>query len=405
MSESVPPPSFRESVPPPSLRHHVPEIDGLRGIAIGLVLFNHSTQIFHDSTVDAHPFWGLSHGAWLGVDLFFVVSGYLITTILLSSRHHTSPFRTFWFRRALRIFPLAYFYLVLLVALGLARPRFHDLAYSSLPVWIATYAVNFRIALEGWTFPEVSHLWSLAIEEQFYLVWPFLVLALSVRRLQSVLLALLAVTPFVRWLTSESYGSDAVYVLTFTRWDGLAAGALIATALQGPFRSTFFVWSRRLFFPSLLIVAATFAVPLGVTSHHPTWFDVIGYSLITLALAVWTVRALDPSARFRRYLRLRPLTYAGTLCYGLYIWHPLVGRVVRQTLAGLGLGSMRELLVLVWIALTFATAAASYRWLEAPFLRLKAHFPAVASGSLGEETGGRTGRFLLFRLRRGHGSS
>jgi peptidoglycan/LPS O-acetylase OafA/YrhL len=372
-----------DSASPPSLRQHLPEIDGLRGVAVALVFFNHSIQLFPGGPATGGTVWNPANGAWLGVDLFFLVSGYLITTILLASRSQERPFRVFWFRRALRIFPLAYFYLAVLVTLGLVRSSFHELAHSSLPLWIGAYVVNFHIAAHGWSLPEVSHLWSLAIEEQFYLLWPLLVLWLPVRRLPLVLISIIALSPLLRWYVSGASGSNAVYVLTYTRLDGLAMGALIATALQGPWRDKLFQTSRKLVVPSLLVIAVVLGIPLGVTAVHPLLFDIFGYSFVCMAFAVWTLRALDPTSRARRYLRVNPLRRIGTLCYGLYIWHPLVARFVRQGAVWSTVAVPRGVLGLLWLALTFLVANASYRWLEVPFLRLKSRFPIVqAAGAV-----------------------
>jgi peptidoglycan/LPS O-acetylase OafA/YrhL len=364
--------------PAPNALALVPGIDGLRGLAILFVLFNHATEVFASGDrLQTSWFWRCSPGAWLGVDLFFVVSGFLITNILLSARSRPRPFRTFLIRRALRIFPLAFLYLAVLIALGFFWERFAVMRHPSTIAWITTYLINYRIAFKGWHLAEVSILWSLAVEEQFYAGWPLLALKLPLRFLGRLLVVVVIVTPLIRWEIAPRLGSAAVYVLTITRWDALAAGALLALAWRSPARPAVLLWSRRLLVPSIVVIAVMLGVPFGPENAlHPRWFDAFGYSLVAGAFFVWTGVALDPRSRLQVVLSSRVLRYLGKRCYGLYIWHILTGMILRTGLERLGLVWSFELQVLVWVGFLVAVAAASFRFFEEPFLRLKDRFAA-----------------------------
>lgn len=201
----------------------MPALDGIRGIAILLVMTIHyfnDPQPGLDNLVHK-----VTDGGWMGVDLFFVLSGFLITGILLDANGGAHYFISFYGRRALRIFPLYYLYLVLLWAVfGIA---------TTWPYW--TYLLNIQIAINGqWpAIPYVAHLWSLAIEEQFYLLWPLVVLLCSRRTLMRLCLAIVALSPMLRaWVLHAGVASRAVSVLTPTRVEGLLAGALLAVLVR-----------------------------------------------------------------------------------------------------------------------------------------------------------------------------
>ena len=218
------------SAPPPS---HWPALDGLRGTAILAVLVCH-----YASLLPRTPAVGLLEIGWAGVDLFFVLSGFLITGILLDARGTPNYFRNFYARRALRIFPLYYGFLVvtLLVSLvvrlapGASHEGIRHLWAAQPSLW--TYTVNYWIPTQtGWNpwSEMVIPLWSLSVEEQFYLVWPLVVCRLSERGLVRLCVGIVAGALLLRLsLTAAGVDWSWLYFVTPARADSLAAGALLA---------------------------------------------------------------------------------------------------------------------------------------------------------------------------------
>ena len=190
-------------------RTYYPELDGVRAIAAMMVIFFHMGQM-------GIPLRGPISFGQSGVDLFFVLSGFLITSILLKARPEDwGEVRKFYVRRSLRIFPLYYGYLIVATIFGAGVTGFY---------WV--YLQNYRIAM-GAPMGEVGHFWSLAVEEQFYLVWPFVVLFLPRRHLVKALWLMLGGCILCRTVLVTTSHVDVFY-LTLTRLDGLCGGALLA---------------------------------------------------------------------------------------------------------------------------------------------------------------------------------
>ena len=204
---------------PTRVGNRLPALDGLRGIAVLLVLAFHCRYFFPPwMEKSARP--TLDVLGWSGVDLFFVLSGYLITGILLDTKDSSSYFRTFYARRSLRIFPL-YFSFVAAVLL-LAQWRVHGFWYLTyLSNWQPGHGVN-----DGY----LSHLWSLAIEEQFYLIWPAVVWFVPPGRLKWICIALAVTAAGLRPFAGSQ--DQAAYRLTPCRMDSLALGAFVAIGMR-----------------------------------------------------------------------------------------------------------------------------------------------------------------------------
>lgn len=215
------------STPVPLSRKHIAELDGLRGFAILLVLMTH----FWTYPGDTGRFNLIAAAGWMGVDLFFVLSGFLITGILWDARGEKRYFTNFIARRTLRIFPLYYLLLLLvfivLPALGLAG---NSLAWQE-DAWLYFFHLsNFALASGGWQTFALDITWSLSIEEQFYLVWPLAARILNLRRLLALCLSLVILVPIARWAGFQLLGLDWMWMhmMMPLRTEGFALGALVA---------------------------------------------------------------------------------------------------------------------------------------------------------------------------------
>ena len=355
---------------PPAEPTHLPALDGFRGLAILAVMLSHFLNAGH--AVTEETWWGrVLLGGFVGVDMFFVLSGFLITGILLDARVTSARgFGVFYARRALRIFPLYYASLALVFLLRPAGP--------DSPWWYWTFASNLGATWKGrWLVsPEgfdLGHFWSLAVEEQFYLVWPFLVAALGRRHLPKMCFACLVIAPLVHFAFHFSGNGPAAYLFTPVRLHTLAAGAWLALAFRDPVRWNFV---RRHAKP-VLLVTATISLAALVFPRH--------LSLVPFSPFLWgsaLVLSLGSPGPWQALLSTRPLLVLGKLSYGLYILHYLFDPWLKQVLHDrwiLGLTGDRPLLALALFlaaafALSLAAAGLSWHLLEKPCLSLKRYF-------------------------------
>src|SRR5262245_38813009 len=302
-------------------------LDGLRGIAIALVLLHHYAQSMPIRSGVDRALAAVANSTWIGVDLFFVLSGFLITGILLDAKGHASYFRSFYARRTLRIFPAYY---LLLAILYFVLPWLgHALKGTAArhPAWFWLYCSNILTARAGWPDRPVAHLWSLSIEEHFYLLWPALVLWLRPRALWIALLVMISGAAGLRVLLLHGGASaDAVFVLTPCRIDSLAMGGVLALALRDPgIRPKLTRIAPWLWWLGCLAVYLTLAGDAGL--HWPEWSIAqhgLGYGLIALTFAGLhgvMLGDLPSHRRFVRCLSAAPLRKLGQLSYGVYLYH------------------------------------------------------------------------------------
>jgi peptidoglycan/LPS O-acetylase OafA/YrhL len=366
----------------------IPALDGLRGIAIILVMVHHFTYYRPTSGIDA-LFGSVVFFFWTGVDLFFVLSGFLITGILLDTRGSERYFTSFYARRTLRIFPL--YYLVLFVAFVVLPqfPAVHPVLAGQAelppqwPYWL--YLTNFSIADGGWVHGWVDVGWSLAIEEQFYLVWPLVIWLCPPRLLVWLCTAIFVGEVFAR---SFARASDVavlpIYVLPWFRLDGLVIGALLAVALR---RGLMPALDRLV--PAVVIVAVAGLIAATILGGHTWWWNrrmqQFGYSLIAVVGGAMLVSAITRPADslWPRMLSAGWLRAFGKYSYGLYLIHAPVMRAVREYV--FNPQEYERFGILPWTAQvlfygaatapTFALAWLSWRLFESPILRLKARFP------------------------------
>lgn len=325
-------------------RKYYPELDGVRAIAALMVMLFHAAQA-------GLPIHGLINFGQTGVDLFFVLSGFLITSILLNNRQRDwGEVKIFYARRSLRIFPLYFGYLFLLLIIGYP---------TSWPYWV--YLQNFYNALSI-HISGPMHFWSLAVEEHFYLIWPFLVLFAPRRILVSTLWGMVIGAAILRYYLSL-HGVQVFY-LTFTRIDGLAAGALIAI-LDRRIRS---INPRLLMLGFLACAALLFMVSRVGQGKNLAWFVASKYSIVTGMYSLFIAWILTVSdSKICAVLRWHPLRFVGRVSYGLYVFHPIIFIFVfahipnwNPTLKGL-CGFSAALLV----------ATVSWYVYERPFIQLK----------------------------------
>lgn len=343
----------------------VATLDGLRGIAIMLVLLTKlpMTPGFPSAVATR---WDFRWGA-VGVDLFFVISGYLITTLLIREQRQCGAIHlpSFYMRRSLRILPAYGAYLGVLIAAELVQ-----LIDLSRWDWLAafTYTVNFQWHPSRWT----GHIWSLSVEEHFYLLWPWLVVGLGFVRAGWFAVAVLALSPLARGLVLLRWPEAAVINETWTcfRLDGIAAGCLLAIVGRTPDWER---WLDRLLGQPLAfpLIAGCLAGTLSL--HWSTKFSLgPAPSIIALCLTglLWQVLRW-PTHWSTRWLSHPWLTAVGVLSYSLYLWHRVCLPPATADLAFLFPGNVVLLGIIAWL---------SYTWIEQPALRFKERWVRVGSG-------------------------
>jgi peptidoglycan/LPS O-acetylase OafA/YrhL len=304
---------------------------------------------------------------WCGVDLFFVLSGFLITGILLDTKGGPGYLRSFYGRRVVRILPVYYLTLAILtITVGVPHAP-----------WFWGYAVNLLIAREN-SFAVAangtSHLWTLAIEEQFYLVWPAIVMACRPRTLLRVCIGLATLAFLLRVRLVHSNGMTPVvtmYTFTLTRIDGLAFGAIVSVMLRH-YRDALERWALPVFVLSGAIVLELVAVFHGFPSFSPI-IAMIGYGALDLSFA-GGIGLVALGSRGTKWLEARVLTSTGKYSYGLYVYHwPLCAAARRVFVASSLLQALGFATVVG--ALTVAVAVLSWHVWERPWLSLKRFMP------------------------------
>jgi peptidoglycan/LPS O-acetylase OafA/YrhL len=347
---------------------YIPELDGLRGIAIAVVLLYHCHPKLESSHLDVVARWG-----WIGVNLFFVLSGFLITGIIVDSREDPHFFRNFYARRGLRIWPV--YFLLLLLNFFIVPFLFGNFWWAVQQARSApwTHYVFFIQNLVFAAMPgTLGPTWSLAIEEQFYVFWAPTARLLRNAALLPLLIAVFLASPLIR-LENTGFLTK---VHTLTHLDGLAIGSLIALSLR-MFNFDRKVWKR---------VAAA-AITLGMIGAINMLFrgSVFTDTLLALGFGGMLIAALlvtGKQSSYGSFLTSRPLKYLGTISYGLYLIHILCFVMLGAfDLKMVKYGIWGDLSV-VALRIFVSICAASLLWygFERPILRLKKHFAAKAVG-------------------------
>jgi peptidoglycan/LPS O-acetylase OafA/YrhL len=355
--------------------HHLPSLDGLRGLAVLFVL------VFHIFQVEAEPASGLLRLAYkstrvgqTGVDLFFVLSGFLITGILYDTKGSRRYFRNFYARRTVRIFPL--YYGVLVVA-TIVLPLVLGHRVTDANVWcLWTYTANMPAVFHAEPV-SFGHFWTLAVEEQFYLIWPAVIFAFARPTLMRVCVGCVVGSIFVRVGLIRMGLSPNPFMPG--RLDSLAMGGLLALAARGPGGTS--AWKERAWIGLAGLAAVVAPLYVAKTGSHEDWLQVVKFTMLAalfaalLALTVASSATSPIGALFRR----PALRFFGKYSYGIYVFHPLwidgfQSPWAKGLVAGLGEGGAVAFRTMAITALSIGSAWLSWHLFEKHFLTLKRYF-------------------------------
>ena len=354
-------------------RQHYPALDGLRGIAILFIVIYHNFGY-----IDKYFFFG-----WLAVDLFFVMSGFLITDILLNAVGKKNFLRNFYFRRALRIFPLYYLCLILFLIVLPRIPIESGIKYyTDNQVWIWTYLQNWLYIFN----PPVqtntlNHLWSVAVEEQFYLLWPLAILILRKPKYLLVFISLLlvAVLGLRLWIWMHHLSGFAYYNLyTFTRIDGICIGCMVALLLK--INANFlkkYTAGIVLFFA--IMNFAFFFINRFYQFSFP-YLALAGYTTFAMMLGLLVNQAVTRETKLINFLFNIPLLkFFGRISYGFYLFHwpvyLLLYPYLTNRMKGFTNGWLIDFTVsVIGTLIAIAISWLSFNYFEKYFLKLKIKF-------------------------------
>ncbi len=374
-------------------QNYIKGLDGLRAIAILWVMFGHISSSFNWPITAFYqkPFNLLQNMGWVGVQLFFVISGFLITQILLKDRGKPNFLRNFYIRRSLRIFPIYYlvliFFFILLPLFG-SIPSWLDNAHND-QLWYWIYLQNWIRPFESQG--ALSPLWSLAIEEQYYLLWPLMVLLVKREYLKYLCLFMIISAPIIRialfhympiYFDIENIGKAAAYNFTFARWDAIAIGSLIALYI-GSDKEPLMIRLANLvlIFGSLAIL-----VQIALLSNFASVYPGIGmFNQTTIALVFGALVIFVSYSKEQQWniklLELWPFKSIGKVSYAMYLFHlPLTVVWIDYWQIDFTQYSAPKALILVLahylvlVITTFVMAQISWKFFEHPILRFKDKF-------------------------------
>jgi peptidoglycan/LPS O-acetylase OafA/YrhL len=380
------------ALPDPAERVYFPELDGLRFVAFLMVFLFHLFQKGVPSSVLSQVIGKTATGVFrdnggYGVQLFFILSGYLITALLLreEARYGRIALRAFWIRRILRIWPL--YYLVVVIGFFLLPGLEGQLWTTGYRETLRIHLLPFLAFLGNWSMAWIrpaadwlSVLWSVCVEEQFYLIVPLFIALIAPRFRRPIVVGLIVGSIAVRWWCALRYQSQLKIVFnTFAQFDTLLSGVLLALVMGWDRNRPILTrWLRWLQWPLYLAIGWVMTRPqLGHgTTFHRTW-DFVWVWLCGLGVvmvAIWGNGWLRAALSYSR------LVWLGKISYGLYMYHEIALWVREHVLSRLGwFPNKEELLAIATLALTIGLAAASYYGYERWFLKLKKAWTRVPS--------------------------
>jgi peptidoglycan/LPS O-acetylase OafA/YrhL len=334
----------------------------------------------------------LAKNNWIGVDLFFMLSGFLITHLLLKERqkYHSLSIKKFYIRRILRIWPLYYLAIILGFFIfpslfsyffdsNFNTPQLHEQFKTHLPLHLI-FMGNWAVATTpGYTlFPNTAQLWTISVEEQFYIVWPLVLkFTNTFKKALVVTFAAIAVAMVFRFMLAlQNIPHPGIYTNTFARMDTLVFGTMLAFIYY--YKP---LWIQKmkilLFWPFQLIVVATLIFLCHKISVFTTIMPtnvVFGFTIIDLLLLYLIFAALQPEKLISNFLSLKPFVSLGKISYGLYIWHLLSLELTPYIIKTLAVPLPKALVAFV---LTVLISYLSYYFFEQKFLKLKSKYSRV----------------------------
>jgi len=368
---------------PASSGGRLKSLDGVRGVAILSVIAYH-TLLIADRPAILPTLWSaVMNSTWAGVDLFFVLSGFLITGILIDSRQESGYFRNFYARRTLRIFPLYYSVLIAVFVLPpLVASRWLPAAYSELfhnQLWLWTYLQNFLQSKGPHQLPGFGHFWSLAVEEQFYWVWPFVVFFSGNKTLLRICAAVCILSPLLRLALLQCCLTPwAVRELTFTRADTLLFGAGVAVLVRESELASRLVIGVRSLLAAALLCLAVILVTRHWLPYEAPEMEVLGYSSLGLLFATLIYMLVTRDGPLNRYFSNSVLRWFGKYSYAIYVFQAPLAAAFKALMQRKAPGVPEFAGALIVFACTTAVscgaALLSWNLLESRFLRLKRYF-------------------------------
>jgi peptidoglycan/LPS O-acetylase OafA/YrhL len=360
-----------------------PALDGLRGIAVIAVFCTHAGP--QDSaSLFMQPLVWLARLGWTGVDLFFVLSGFLITGILVANRKSENYFRAFYWHRALRIFPLYFLLLTLVATTSVIAPDiYRSSLYGDGPVWpYWTFMSNLRPLLDMAFISFLLPTWSLAVEEQFYIAWSIIARFLSATSVAAVALLLLCVSIAMRfWMLAQpAANAGVIFYFTPTHLDGLCVGAVIRIAYdRGSYRELLLSIARRWWVPSLFLgvilsLDRVYGAPNLSNWYQPVMMH-IGFPVIAWLFGALLLHGIMIDGWVRSFTSIRILRGFGKYSYCIYLYQNTVLFALSSlfpwlaSTLGVGCYLVFEAIVIYWFG------KMSYRYIEGPCLRLKQLVP------------------------------
>jgi peptidoglycan/LPS O-acetylase OafA/YrhL len=372
---------------PIDFKSRFPALDGIRALAIVMVFAFHYGGGTHGGTF-LNLINQIRLRGWTGVDLFFTLSGFLITGILYDTRTDSHFFKRFFARRSVRIFPI--FYLVLLIFVILT-PILHyqwKIGHALFPFYLGNLSLAADPSLEtiqsathpAWS-AHLVHFWTLCVEEQFYLIWPLVVWLVRDRiRLIRIagglsVLALLLRVAMVATVPVSKLDTWMAHQLPF-RMDSLLLGAILALVLRGPNSDT---WQRQCRWCFLSSILAFIGLSIAAPQENAPWLNTIGFSLLALMSAGLIGATLRPGSPAFRLFNLKPLRTLGKYSYGFYVYHllwagawaALISDLTHRFHSSVLANAISDVLNFV---VTFFVAKISYDFFEVRFLRFKKNF-------------------------------
>ncbi len=370
---------------------NIKNLDGIRALAVLIVCFAHFFQVNENYLYSDSKYLGIflfkfSQIGLNGVNLFFILSGFLITRILLNSKDSKNYFKTFYLRRLIRIFPL--YYLVLILSffilpyfIGIDEPGKNIISNQ---IWLWSYTSNLSsiFFFSGWdlslNFPSFGHFWSLCVEEHFYIFWPFLIYFMSIKNLKKSLKIIL-ICSFLLFLFNKHFDSQ----LVFLKWSSikysgiLSLGGLIAIYDNSSIKSTYiYSISKKTFFPLLFV----FLISSLIIPRNFLYFDFINIIFSSLFFSVLIICAINKNKVIEYLFNNRILSFIGKLSYGIYVYHglirPYLSKYILPQVTHICNESILTIVVYTIISTLISIIIAYVSWIliEKQFLKLKTKF-------------------------------